>query len=192
MKTLKYDGYLTETKLLDLCEQLYGKENVVSQYRFDIEGFRRFKYDIAVLDSYGVVIKLFEFDGDTHYRNIGVIESDFRKSLIVEHIGVHVRRIPYFIQLDTEVARYFFSDKDIVVNMDYPHGFIDKKAVLPSNFCSFGEIKFLADIKKHYPMVEDAIAISLHEKLYGDNRDDYILGAAYVNEWLTKYADARM
>lgn len=85
-----------------------------------------------------------EFDGYRHFNSSKQILSDKNKNKIAEELKFKLIRIPYFVQLDSEVIEYFFgsiiSNKEIFNN--FPHGFIDPKAMLPADFCELGQNEF--------------------------------------------------
>ncbi|MFV0518818.1 MAG: hypothetical protein ACK5LY_00960, partial [Lachnospirales bacterium] len=62
---------------------------------------------------------LVEFDGEQHYTKISNFINDEKYELIALQLGYEIVRIPYFIQLNTELINYFFKTKlknTIIIN----------------------------------------------------------------------------
>jgi len=104
-----------------------------------------------------------EFDGDKHYCDIRTIKRDNDKDLLAKRIGIKVVRIPYWVQLTTETLQYFFNIRGIEVKQDFPHGFIDKKAVLPASYCELGIERFIYEFRRLPKNVQDRITKSLKD-----------------------------
>lgn len=123
-----------------------------------------------ISDKHMVVI---EFDGYRHYNTSSVIIKDQLKDKMYRNMGYFVIRIPYFIQLDSRVIEYLFWEMttDYSDFNTYPHGFIDSKALLPSDFCSLGINRFIDDLKQ-YTIVRNDILRSMDDKIekLGDER----------------------
>lgn len=68
-------------------------------------GSRR-RFDMAFRDDESVV--LVEYDGDEHYRNSLKIKADHAKETFAAAHGARLVRIPYWLQPDDDVARFFF------------------------------------------------------------------------------------
>jgi hypothetical protein len=147
---LSYEGYLTEPKLIQMFKEL---EKQCSQIKVEInksisKEYKRYKGDIIINDYW-----LIEFDGYPHYTKSAVFERDDDKNYMwKDEQSKEVIRIPYFVQLTTETFNHYFKtlidefNLNIEIQSDYPHGFIDKKAILPADFCSVGERRFYKDI----------------------------------------------
>jgi hypothetical protein len=73
-------------------------------------------------------------------------------------------RIPYFIQVDSTICSFFFNDKSDF-SKNFPHGFISKKCILPQEFSSAGESRFLNEIAILPPNVSYRISESLFDKI---------------------------
>jgi hypothetical protein len=136
VKTKTTPTYLTQKKLEGILSQFFEIETEVL-----IEG-TRMKSDIQFLHDgkkYAV-----EFDGDSHYCDPTVMQRDLRKDRLLTTQEFNVVRIPYWIQLDTHNFHMFFRfDCPGIIKSNHSHGFIDKKAKLPSHFCVNGIQKFL-------------------------------------------------
>jgi len=72
-------------------------------------------------------------------------------------------RIPYFIQMSKPLLKMIF-DEDIEFKQIYPNGFIDKKAVLPADYCELGIELFLEDLER-FSYCRDDIIESLKTKI---------------------------
>lgn len=90
-----------------------------------------------------------EFDGFRHYQNTGVVLDDYLKTEEMSNLGDKVIRIPYFVQLSSQVVRNLFGafTGDHSPFLDYPHGFISDKALLPADFCEVGLLRFHQDLE---------------------------------------------
>ena len=72
-------------------------------------------------------------------------------------------RIPYFIQLSTEVIEDLFK-LDIEYPQKFPHGFIDDKALLPSDFNELGIERFKNDLIR-FNYIQPSILKSIEIKI---------------------------
>ena len=111
-------------------------------------------------DEIGLIV---EFDGNHHYQDANVIFRDGEKDKAYTDMGYRVERIPYFIQMTSELLYRLFGQK-IPYAQSYPHGFIDGDAVLPANFCELGIKQFIRDLNKFGCYKNDIIA-SLRQKI---------------------------
>lgn len=109
-----------------------------------------------------------EFDGDKHYKEVSKIKSERNKTENYQNMGYRVIRVPYFIQLTPETISHLFGVEKNYTN-GYPHGFIDKKASLPADYCEIGIRKFENDLNR-FSFLKKEIVESLKEKakLLGD------------------------
>lgn len=104
-----------------------------------------------------------EFDGFHHYTLSSYIISDMKKDKCYTNMGYNVVRIPYFVQMSSDVIQNLFKI-NINLNQNYPHGFVDKKATLPADFCYMGIEKFKEDLNR-FAYIRPAIINSLHTKI---------------------------
>lgn len=106
-----------------------------------------------------------EFDGYLHYTKSKTVLDDLEKDKIFSDLGYTVIRIPYFVQLDRRVMNNLFGNfvSNCYDYVDYPHGFIDPKAVLPADFCSLGVQRFKSDLER-FDFIRDEILDSLKMK----------------------------
>jgi hypothetical protein len=132
------DGYLTESKLFDIFKS--NNEITKIQRQFSIPNIR-YRSDYYI--EYNNIPIIVEFEGETHFRDIDVIERDHKKSdIILTQLNFGLVKIPYFIQLNSDTWNWFFHGMKFDIITDYSHGFIDKKAKLPASFCASGYHKF--------------------------------------------------
>ena len=169
---LAYDGYLTEQKLIqlfkDLKEEYEGCCKGFLDIKTNVKVGKRYRTDIIVNDKY-----MIEFDGYQHYTSSSCIERDGLKDATweLEKEENRVIRIPYFVQLTTKTFNFFFKDiienlnKTIEIKCNYEHGFIDKKAILPADFCTYGERRFIYEMQQLPSDVCGDIIISLINQL---------------------------
>lgn len=135
-------AYLNEDNLDVILKELYP--NVLFIRNKQIPNFKHkwrpdFRSDELML--------LIEFDGYLHYTKNNTILIDKLKDIEYTKLGYNVIRIPYFIQLNTEVIKLLFNI-DYEFNQVYSHGFIDDKAIRPYDFCYNGLIRYKKDIIK--------------------------------------------
>lgn len=78
-------------------------------------------------------------------------------------MGYKVIHIPYFVQLSKPVIKLLF-DIDFDWEQQYPHGFIDEKAMLPVDYNYFGIFRFKEYLKK-FEIVKPEIIHSLEAKI---------------------------
>ena len=82
-----------------------------------------------------------EFDGFRHFNCAKVIIADNKKDAIYQNMGYRIVRIPYFVQLDSVTIKHFFNI-DVQWDLEFPHGFISDKALLPADFNALGILKY--------------------------------------------------
>lgn len=106
---------------------------------------------------------ILEFDGDSHYCKAERIIKDKIKDDDYIKLGYRVFRIPYFIQMNSTLLQMIFNE-NIDFEQVYPNGFIDKKAVLPADFCEKGIELFKLDLEK-FSYCKQEIINSLKNKV---------------------------
>lgn len=155
---MKIDGYLTQAKLTEALESSPKVSLLGTEVRV---GTTRKKWDCVI--RLGEVMYAVEFDGQGHYQNPTTILSDLVKDQIAREEGYGVIRVPYWIQLGSDTSAHFFGiDLDIIT--DYPHGFIDQKALLPAAYCSAGLTRFTSELDCLPPSVLQEVKSSLKSK----------------------------
>jgi hypothetical protein len=105
-----------------------------------------------------------EFDGYAHYTTAKGVLDDVLKDELYTGSGYRVVRIPYFVQLSTETVKSLF-DIDYDFEQKYPPGFVDRKCVLPADFCTLGLKRFLCDFRKLPVSVRKSVLNSLYVKI---------------------------
>jgi len=158
--------YLTEESLekyLNLISSNWIKNQSVPNYEN-----KRLKPDYRN-ENIKVIV---EFNGYSHYCNPKQIIRDYKKTKDFMNLGYKVISIPYFIQMETEVIKQVFYKCGMLpctlhVEQEYPHGFIDKKCILPAEFCELGIIRFKYEIDKvfSWKLIRDEIILSLRNKI---------------------------
>ncbi len=147
-------GYLTQQKLEQLLKEISGKNWLGRELR--LPNSRR-RWDMAFkLDSTTFVI---EYDGDEHYRNSLKIKTDMEKDESARKLGYQVVRVPYWIQINSEMLKHYFGIEN-EVEQDFPHGFITTK-VFPASFCEKGIQRFQAELANLPIKVKDDVLQSL-------------------------------
>ena len=152
------NDWLDEDKLGDAIGLMYPDEVFVRNKAVPKSGILKrpdYRCDNLML--------IVEFDGYQHYTDVDEYYNDILKDDTYINMGYKIVRIPYFVQLTTEVISHLFG-----ITMEYkqifPHGFIvDEGEVLPADFCSLGYERFLSDLKSFLYIKNDIFA-SLHRK----------------------------
>jgi len=147
-----FDEYLTE-KSLGLFLLRFQKE-IIHNRNLTVEDFT-FRPDYVIKDIKLVV----EFNGYHHYTNPSQILKDKKKRIILEQNNFTFVEIPYFVQLDEIVIKLLFSKFNIDTSKfnSYPHGFIDKNALLPASFCTLGVKRFYNDLEYFINVKDDIL-----------------------------------
>jgi very-short-patch-repair endonuclease len=148
--------YLTEENLIEFVKEFISDDLILNKNFLSY----KFRPDILINNSKIII----EFDGYTHYTQPYSILKDIEKDNIVDICGYNIIRIPYFVQLDKIVINYLFPQITIYKESEYKHGFIDKKAILPSCFCELGIQKFIKDLET-FSFIKEDIIYSLIKKV---------------------------
>lgn len=141
--------YLNKTNLGKILSELF-KDNSF-KYRKQIQGYRA---DYCC-DALKLIV---EFDGIDHYQKSTVVQSDAAKDTMLTSLGYTVVRIPFFVQMSSEVIKNLFKI-DIDFIQTFPHGFISKKAIniTPAHFCPLGLKRFVNDLNKFSYIKQDIL-----------------------------------
>ena len=151
--------YLTEQNLGLILNELFPNNDFIHDKSVTRSKNKRLRPDCRSKERKLII----EFDGDSHYCKAQRIKTDIEKDTDYLSLGYKVFRIPYFVQITTQVLKDIF-DEEIPIEQRYPNWFIDKKAVLPADYCELGIKLFLNDLKKlHYHAVD--IIKSLIDKI---------------------------
>lgn len=197
MKTVRYNGWLcgndsypskTAKKYKDkidkevfgfnrLAKIIAGNENnweyIKQEYRLKgvkVNGLalgNKAWDHLIIINSKKILV---EFDGSEHYTEIDKYLKDIRYANAVKELGYGVVRIPYFIQLDNELIKYYFDVdlRNTTIEHSFPQGFrvngkeiipefentiasgfrntMKYKSVLPTDYCVFGVQRFKKEI----------------------------------------------
>lgn len=143
--------YLTEEGLGDALQIIYPSFNFVRDQKIK-------NSNILYRPDYycGELNLAIEFDGYLHYTDAKTIYRDGIKDLALYNMRINIVRIPYFVQLSDVVINLLFGIR-VKYPQNYPHGFIDKRAVLPANFCELGILKFKSDLDRFNCIKDDII-----------------------------------
>lgn len=163
------EGYLTQQKL----EKLLRNEPSLNYIDKEVllEG-SRLKFDFLVernLDKQKIAV---EFNGYAHYTDPDVILRDFKKREYSKENHLLLIEIPYWVQINEETFKHYFQTNPLnFIKCDYLHGFIDKKAKLPSCFCSLGVQRFVKEFSLLPVNVKQEIQRSLKDQVVISNKD---------------------
>jgi very-short-patch-repair endonuclease len=145
-------AYLTEQKLVNFLYE-YVDHDGIHNKKF---GVHRFRPDF-VSHKHKLVV---EFDGYLHYTKAKTVLSDMEKDKIFKEEDYSIVRIPYFVQLTKPIMKQIFG-RYLTVEpfnlVDYPHGFIDTKAVVPADFCTLGVERFKSDLSIYSTISNDIL-----------------------------------
>lgn len=146
MKTVKYEGYLTQQKLSAVLREALKDKYTSFIEEQKVAGKPRCRWDMYMMFHDGREIAV-EFDGDQHYRDTLVMKLDLEKEDLADEARIEVVRIPYWVQLTDDTAKHYFGDlfDGIHIEQDYPHGFIKSK-IFPASYCALGVERFMAEL----------------------------------------------
>lgn len=112
-----------------------------------------------------------EFDGDQHYQRAAHVVRDQIRDAHLADAGYRTVRIPYFVQLTSDVIAHLFPEaEDRSPFLNFPHGFIADTVVFPCDFCELGVDRFRADLRR-FDYVAPDIRKSLRNAI--DKRGDW-------------------
>ena len=166
-RTIKVDGYLTESKLSKALQALLPDEWLGEQV--PVSNTRQ-RWDMAFKAKGKITVV--EYDGDDHYRHSMKIKGDLAKDEIARSLGLQVVRFPYWIQLDSNTLKHFFG-LDANVEQSFPHGFITTK-LFPASFCELGIERFRVELEDLPASVREAVISSLRD-LVAEHGLKYVL-----------------
>jgi len=165
--TIVIESYLTERKLTAALKELVGDCWAGGQVA--MPGSRR-RFDMAFRMNSATV--LVEYDGDDHYRDSMKIKADRQKDILALENKMRLVRIPYWVQLDSMMARHWFGLK-ANIEQSFPHGFITTK-LFPASFCELGVARFRRDLDALPATVRLAVIASLRERV-AEHGIEYVL-----------------
>src|SRR5262249_46273189 len=99
------------------------------------------------------------------------IRADRQKGDLAAANGMRLVRVPYWVQLDSMMARDWFG-LEANIEQSFPHGFITTK-LFPASFCELGVARFRRGVGAVAGAVREAVIRSL-----GDRTGEY--GVEYV------------
>ena len=163
-----FGEYLTEAKMYFYLKENFQNTNFIYDKPLSDENdlTKNIKPDFRYesINIKGKNIKLIiEFDGEQHYTKALEVLKDNKKDQLYKERGYEVIRFPYFIQLTEEIVEYYFG-KNMKFDNSYKHGFVDKKAILPSDFCELGIERFMKELN-FYNSISSKITTSIIETL---------------------------
>ncbi len=169
--------YLTESKMYFFLKNYFpGEEPIYNRPLSNDSKLGKninpdFRFESVVLKGKKTSL-IIEFDGAQHYTKAFEVLKDRQKDQLYRDMGYEVIRFPYFIQLTSDVVGHYFGSKFSYDN-SYAHGFIDKKATLPSDFCELGIERFMNEISAYHrisPSITKSIVNTLKEKIRSKNK----------------------
>lgn len=154
---MRMGDYLVESSLGVLLEQHFSCPFVHNRKvpGSDIRNRPDYRNDDLML--------IVEFDGYRHFTCAKTIVADKMKDRTYKAMGYTVVRVPYFVQASSAAFKHYF-DIDVNIEQVYPHGFIDPKATLPSDFNSLGVASYLGIMDTLPEEIAEDISSSLVRK----------------------------
>lgn len=143
-----YEGYLIEKKLREVLKKAFPESTgivVKSQYRI---GNQRCDFALTRDDR---LLAVYEFDGPAHYQSSHTFGLDRKKDQLVRDAGAFMVRIPYFVQLKNDTLNHYLKVPGLTSTTEFPHGFISKKAPLPTSFTDEGLFYFCSQLETCLP-----------------------------------------
>ena len=167
-KKTQHKKYLTQPKLEKLLKEIQDFEWLGSEIK--VPGYPKRKWDMKF--KYNSNIFIVEYDGDEHYRNSLKIKVDHEKDKTARDLGYIVVRIPYWIQMDSEMLTHYFGiNKEVKRN--FQHGFITTR-LFPASFCEKGIERFQNELDNLPKSVKEEVMQSLRAKIDKHGRE-YVL-----------------
>lgn len=165
-RIVTYKGYLDEAKLGHCLAELFPNYEFIHDKAVPGAGIgNRPDYRCEELKL------IVEFDGFQHYCQVDVIYKDRLKDATYTNMGYRIVRIPYFVQLTSNVVNHYFGVDDVDMQIDFPQGFIaDKGEKLPAEFCSLGIARFIDELHE-LNFIQNEIICSLKNKIKKYNGD---------------------
>jgi len=168
--------YLTEKNLGLILNELFPNNDFIHDKSVPDSKNKQLRPDYRSEERKLII----EFDGDSHYCKAQRIKTDIEKDNDYLSLGYKVFRIPYFVQITSQVLKDIFDEK-IHFEQRYPNGFIDKKAVLPADYCELGIKLFLNDLNRfHYHSYE--IIESLKNKIIEKGDPELVIPQSLANK----------
>jgi len=135
--------YLTEKGLKLILEDLFPQYEMICDKKVPDSKNGRYRPDFRFPELKIII----EFDGYHHYSQAKRILTDTAKDDDYKSLGYSIFRIPYFVQMNSELLKMIFNKK-IKFEQVYENGFIDNKAMLPADYCDLGIKLFKKDLER--------------------------------------------
>lgn len=154
-------------ELANILDKLYPKDIIVqNEYlKPNLEKEISFPYrPLFFIPKQKIIV---EFDDSSCYKDYIKQLKTIRIDEILKNNGTKVIRIPYYIQLSSEVIRYYFG-KTLKVKQRDLHGFLENTALDVFNFNEGGFKKFhneMKDILDAIPNVYMEVMTSIYQRL---------------------------
>ena len=161
------ESYLTERKLAAALQKRVGYRWAGGQVALPVS---RRRFDMAYRTHHATV--LVEYDGDEHYRDALKIKVDRQKNVLASEKQMRLVRVPYWVQLDTVMARHWFG-LEASIEQSFPHGFITTR-LFPASFCGLGVARFRQDLAELPDTVRHAVVSSLRQRV-AEHGLEYVL-----------------
>lgn len=161
VREIKNNDYLTELRLEGYLKKIFPKNKFIHELKI-----KNFKPDYCCEELKLIV----EFDGIDHYSKTTVVQSDQRKDSYLSALGYKIVRIPFFIQMSSQIVKLLFG-LEIDIDQVYPHGFISDKTInmMPASFCPLGLKRFFSDLKRFSCVKENILnSLDMKAKKFGD------------------------
>ena len=149
-------NYLTEDSLEEFLKQIYPNKEIIRNKIVPNSNLKS-RPDFRIEEEKIIV----EFDVYKHYSLFETQSIDEIKYHQYTYMGYKVIRIPYFIQLSTDVIFKLFGIYLPDFEQTFPHGFIDNKALTPLDFNYNGLLKFRDDLIIFEKEIAEEILYSL-------------------------------
>lgn len=172
-RTIRIDGYLTESKLSVVLQELFPNGWLGGQ--IPVANTRQ-RWDVAFKTDGRITVV--EYDGDEHYRHSLKIKGDRCKDEAARSLDWRVVRFPYWIQLDSLILKHYFG-LEARIDQSFPHGFITTK-LFPASFCELGIERFRAELLALPQSVRDAVIASLRQRV-AEHGLQYVLPSTLRN-----------
>ena len=169
----KFFDLKRNTTLKEYLEAIFPKNTFLYSYtlkKFELPDnveYHRYECD-AICKDLGLVV---EFDGVNHYMDTQVCINDMKKDYWLSNLGYKVVRIPYWIQLSSEVIEDLFQielDKsakfcELDYSFYYPETDTINFNILPGNMCELGRNRFVREFNKFRKSIQIQILNDLFE-----------------------------
>ncbi len=143
---INYDEYLLEEKLGIVLKKLAKSHGFVLVPQWKI-GAQRCDFALFKSTTDTKPFVVYEFDGYHHYISSSAQKRDIKKNIALKEAGIKVKRIPYFVQLRNDVLKSLIPWADIKSSVMFEHGFISTRALLPTDFNSYGLYLFCEQLQ---------------------------------------------